>query len=193
MELTNRLVLALKKAIYGRQQEWLTTTDMGANVQITRGRVLEDVIARMQPNQVHAAIIRKDGTVEDLGIANNLRTTAGLNWQADVMGNSTQPASARWIGLTTNATAPAAGDTTLTGEIASGGLIRVACTYNHTADATSYTITASWTASATQTAVAKAGLFNAVSAGTMAFETLLNATATLASGDQLQVTWTVNI
>jgi hypothetical protein len=193
MELTNRLVLALKKAIYGRQQEWLTTTDMGANVQITRGRVLEDVIARMQPNQVHAAIIRKDGTVEDLGIANNLRTTAGLNWQADVMGNSTQPASARWIGLTTNATAPAAGDTTLTGEIASGGLSRVAGTYNHTADATSYTITASWTASATQTAVAKAGLFNAVSAGTMAFETLLNATATLASGDQLQVTWTVNI
>lgn len=193
MELTDRLVLALKKAISGRQQEWLTTKDAGAAVSITRGRSVEEDIARLQPNQVHAAIFRADGTVENLGIATNLRTTAGLDWQADVMGNSTQPAAARFIGLTTNATAPAAGDTTLTSEITTGGLGRVAGTYAHTPGATSYTITASWTASATQTNVAKAGLFTASSAGTMAFETLLNATATLASGDQLQVTWTVNI
>lgn len=193
MELINRLVLALKKAILGRQQEWLTTTDKGAAVSITRGRTIEETIASLKPNQVHAMIIRKDGTREDLGVTNNLRTTAGLNWQADVMGNATQPVSARWVGVTTNATAPAAGDTTLTGEIASGGLSRVLGTYAHTEDATSYTITANWTASATHTAVAKAGLFNASSSGTMAFETLLNATATLASGDQLQVTWTVNI
>ena len=193
MDLLNRVMLALKRALMSRQQEWLTTKDMGAAVSITRGRTVEEDIASLQPNQVHAAIIRKDGTVENLGIATNLRTTAGLNWQADVMGNATQPVSARWIGLTTNATAPAAGDTTLTGEIAAGGLSRAVGTYAHTADATSYTIQATWTATATHTAVAKAGLFNASSAGTMAFETLLNATATLASGDQLQVTWTVNI
>lgn len=193
MELIKRLVLALKKVILGRQQEWLTTTDMGAAVSITRGRTIEEQIAALKPNEVHAMIIRKNGTRENLGVTTNLRTTAGLDWQADVMGNSTQPASARWVGLTTNATAPAAGDTTLTGEIASGGLTRVAGTYAHTPGATSYTITANWTASATHTAVAKAGLFNASSSGTMAFTTLLNATATLASGDQLQVTWTVNI
>lgn len=193
MTLLQKLALALRKALMGRQQEWLTTTDMGASAVITRGRSVEEDIASLRPNEVHAVIYRANGEVENLGISTNLRTTAGLNWQADVMGNSSQPASARWIGLTVNTGAPAAGDTTLTGEIASGGLSRVAGTYAHTADATSYTITASWTASATHTAVHKAGLFNAVSAGTLCFETNLNADATLASGDQLQVTWTVNI
>jgi len=193
MNLRDKLPLSVKKVLYGRQQEWLQTKDSGAGVTITRGRVLQDVIDALQPNQVHAAIIRKNGTVEDLGVSTNLRTTAGLDWQADVMGNATQPASARWIGLTVNTTAPAAGDTTLTGEITTGGLGRAAGTYAHTPGATSYTITASWTASGTHTAVHKAGLFNAASGGTMAFETNLNADATLASGDQLQVTWTVNI
>jgi hypothetical protein len=175
------------------QVEIIPTKDGGAAVTIKRGRGLSETIAQMRPNQVHAMILRKDGSIEDLGVATNLRTNAGADWQADVMGNSTQPASARWIGLTTNATAPAAGDTTLTGEISSGGLARVAGTYAHTPGTTSYTISGSWTASATQTAVHKGGLFNAASAGTMAFETVLNADATLASGDQLQVTWTVNI
>ena len=193
MELINRLVLALKKVIFGRQQEWLTTTDKGAAVSITRGRTIAEDITSLQPNEVHAVIIRKDGTVENLGVSTNLRTTAGLNWQAAVMGNATQPASARNIGLSTDATAPAAGDTTLTGEITTGGLGRVAGTFAHTAGATSYTVQASWTASAAHTNVQKAGLFNALSGGTMAFETMLNAAATLASGDQLQVTWTVNI
>lgn len=83
MELTHRLALALKKALSGRQQEWLTTTDNGAAVSITRGRSVEEDIASLQPNEVHVAIIRKDGAVENLGITANLRTTAGLDWQAD--------------------------------------------------------------------------------------------------------------
>ncbi len=192
MTLRNKLPLPLVKFLFGRQQEWLRTKDSAGSV-ITRGRTVDEDIASLQPNQVHAMIRRADGTIENLGVSTNLRTTAGLNWQADVMGHATQPMSARWIGLTTNTGAPAAGDTTLTGEIASGGLSRVVGTYAHTPDATSYTITASWTASATHTAVHKAGLFNAASGGVMAFETNLNADATLASGDQLQVTWTVNI
>lgn len=193
MKLQEKLPLPLVRFLFGRQQEWLRTNDKGAAVAITRGRTIEETIASLQPNEVHAVIFRKDGTVEDLGVSTNLRTTAGLNWQADVMGHTTQPAEAQYIGLTTNTGAPAAGDTTLTGEISTGGLGRAQGTYAHTPDATSYTITASWTASATHTAVHKAGLFNASSGGTMAFTTNLNADATLASGDQLQVTWTVNI
>ncbi len=175
------------------QVEVIPTRDGGATVSIGRGRGLSDRVVTLRPNEVHAAIIRKDGTVEDLGITSNLRTTAGLDWQADVMGNASQPVSARWIGLTTNATAPAAGDTALTGEITTGGLGRAAGTYAHTAAATSYTISNTFTATATHTAVAKAGLFTATTAGTLAFETLLSTTATLASGDTLAVTWTVNI
>ncbi len=174
------------------QVEVIPTRDGGATVSIGRGRSLSDRVT-MRPNEVHAAIIRKDGTVEDLGITSNLRTTAGLDWQSDVMGNATQPVSARWIGLTTNATAPAAGDTTLTGEITTGGLGRAASTYAHTAGVASYTISNTFTASATHTNVAKAGMFTAASSGTMAFTTMLSATATLVSGDTLLITWTINL
>lgn len=146
-----------------------------------------------KPNEVHAWITRADGTREDLGIAENLRTNAGADWQAAVMGGDTQPASAQYIALTTNATAPAAGDTTLTGEINSGGLARAEGAYTHTNGTTSYKITKTFTATASHTAVAKAGLFNASSSGTMVFETLLASTATLAIDDTLTIEWTVNI
>lgn len=145
------------------------------------------------PNLVHAWISRADGRVEDLGIAENLRTTVGADWQADVMGNATQPVSARWIALTTNATAPAAGDTTLATEISTGGLTRAVGAYTHTASTASYKITNTFTASATHTAVAKAGLFTAITGGTLAFTTLLSSTATLAINDTLTIEWTVNI
>lgn len=152
-----------------------------------------DCAVAHKPNEVHAWVTRADGQVEDLGIAENLRTTVGADWQADVMGNSTQPVSARWIALTTNATAPAAGDTTLTSEIASGGLSRAAGTYSHTASTTSYKITNVFTATSTHTNVAKAGLFNAASTGILVFTTLLSSTATLATNDTLTIEWTVNI
>jgi hypothetical protein len=155
--------------------------------------VIHECATAHGPNLVHAWVGRKDGTTEDLGISENLRTNAGADWQADVMGNTTQPQEAQYIGLTTNASAPAAGDTTLTSEIASGGLTRAQGVYSHTGGTTSYKITYTFTASATHTAVAKAGLFNASSSGTMVFETLLSSTATLASGDTLTIEWTVNI
>lgn len=101
-------------------------------------------------------------------------------------------APANYIGLTANATAPAAGDTTLTGEIASGTLVRAQATYSHTTGAASYTLQKTFTSDQT-VVIAKIGVFNASSAGTMMFETVLNATASLVSGDQLTVTETVNI
>lgn len=155
--------------------------------------MIDECVKAHAPNLVHAWINRADGTREDLGIAENLRTTVGADWQADVMGNSTQPVSARWIALTTNSTAPAAGDTALTGEITTGGLGRAVGTYSHTNGTTSYKITNTFTATASHTAVAKAGLFNAISGGTMVFTTLLSSTATLATNDTLTIEWTVNI
>jgi hypothetical protein len=106
-------------------------------------------------------------------------------------------AGAPWMALTANAGAAAAGDTTLTAEIttAGGGLIRKLGTYAHTAGVASYTITTAFTANgsdALPVTVAKMGTFNSITGGTMAFETLLNATATLTiSGDLLTVTQTV--
>jgi hypothetical protein len=106
-------------------------------------------------------------------------------------------AGAPWMALTANASAAAGADTTLTAEITTGGggLIRKLGTYAHTAGVASYTITTVYTANGSDSlpvTVAKMGTFNSITSGTMAFETLLNATATLTtSGDQLTVTDTV--
>lgn len=133
------------------------------------------------------------GELLNSGESTNLRTNGGADFQADVMGKTTQPAPAQYIALTVNTGAPAAGDTTLTGEIATGGLSRAQGAYAHTNGTTSYTITNTFTASATHTAVHKAGLFNASSSGTLVFETNLSSDVSLVSGDTLTITWTVNI
>lgn len=99
-----------------------------------------------------------------------------------------------WMGLTENATAPAATDTTLAGELAGSGLGRALCTYAHTAGAASYTLTKAFTSADPSTrTVAKAGIFNAQNGGRMVFETLVSPVATLASGDVLTVTSTVSV
>lgn len=113
------------------------------------------------------------------------------------LGTAAQPAAFNFVALTANAAAPAAGDTTLAGEIttAGGGLVRKQATFAHTAGTNTSTLTATFTATASDAlpvTVAKIGVFNAGSSGTMGYETLLNATATLsASGDNVTVTETV--
>jgi hypothetical protein len=104
-----------------------------------------------------------------------------------------------YIALTANSTAPAAGNTTLTGEIttAGGGLLRAQAVYAHTNGTATFTLTKTFTANgsdALPVTVAKIGVFNASSAGTMGFETLLNSTATLnASGDNVAITDTFTV
>ncbi len=129
-----------------------------------------------------------------------MRTQAGTDFLAAQMaGSASATAVAKWVALTANATAPAIGDTTLTGEIttAGGGLIRAAGAYAHTAGTNTYTVTNTFTANgsdALPATTAKIGVFTATSGGTLVFETLLSATATLsASGDQLTVTQTVTL
>lgn len=116
---------------------------------------------------------------------------------AATYGTSAQPAAMNYLALTANTTAPAAGDTTLTGEIATagGGLIRKQATYAHTNGTSTATLTATFTANgsdALPVTIGKVGAFNASSAGTMGLETLLSPTATIsASGDNTTVTSTI--
>jgi len=122
----------------------------------------------------------------------NLRTNAGADWQAAVMGTtSAQPASCNYIAVSNDATAPAATDTTLASEIAANGLSRAQGTYAHTNGTSSYTIQKVFSATGTQ-ASQKTALFNASSAGTMCFENTYTQ-VTVNNGDTLTVTWTVNI
>lgn len=127
-------------------------------------------------------------------------TTAGVDMICSALGDSSgsRAAAATYLALTANVTAVSAGDTSLTGEITTGGggLIRAAATYAHTPGAASYTLTKTFTANGSDSlpvTIGKVGVFNASSSGTMPWARLLSATATIsASGDTLTVTETIS-
>ena len=133
------------------------------------------------------------GDVETIH-THNLRTNAGADFQKNQM-SGTAAAVANFIGVTANATAASAADTTLTAEETLNGLARATGTFNGgAAGTTSYTLSKTFTYSGgSPITLAKAGMFNAATVGTMVFEAVFGSTATLVSGDQITVTWTVNI
>jgi hypothetical protein len=116
---------------------------------------------------------------------------------AQHMSTSAQPAAFNYVGLTATNTAPASGDTTLAGEIttAGGGLLRAQATYAHTAGTNTTTLTKTFTANGSDVlpvTLAAIGVFNASTAGTLAYHTLLSSTAPLTNvGDNVTITETV--
>lgn len=109
-------------------------------------------------------------------------------------------APANWIALSNNATAPAATDTTLAGELnaAGGGLNRALATYGHTTGATTYTLTKTFTANASDVppkTIEKIGVLQAQNLGRMLFSTAITngQEPVLNSGDQLTITETVTM
>jgi len=97
---------------------------------------------------------------------------------------------ARYMALTENAGAANATDTVLTGEITTGGCGRALATYAHTGGAATYTMTKSFSVTASFPAIHKGALFSAstlTAAGIMVFEAVLNADANVISGDTLQI------
>lgn len=102
---------------------------------------------------------------------------------------------ARFMALTENASAAAAGDTTLTGELTTGGCGRALATFAHTAGTTTFTLVKAFTVTATFPAIHKMGLFfhSTASTGPLLFETVLNADASVVNGDTLTITETVTL
>jgi hypothetical protein len=256
------------------QIEVLPSLTDHAVVRVIRGREIIEELAVVRPNEFHAAVYHAvDDVWEDVGVSHNLRTTVGLDWEAQVLGgllpgsvgspatatsatsltvtgtplvanalkgmviiadngtsaptwanigsnttsvitvdawsNGTPGATAaftilpggmpaRYVGITTDTGAPAAGDTTLASEETTNGLTRALATYAHTGGVSSYTqaITFTYTGSTLKT-IHKAGAFTAstnTAGGIMVFETLLSNDASVnASGDAIAGTWTVNI
>lgn len=126
-------------------------------------------------------------------------TNAGKDFIAAQIGGAGGTATAAYLALTANSTAPAVGDTSLTAEIAtaSGGLVRALGTYAHTGGTSTYTISKTFTANGSDSlpvTVAKVGLLTAASSGTLVFATALSPTATLSAvGDTLTITQTVTL
>lgn len=128
-------------------------------------------------------------------------TTTGRDFVAkQVAGAASATAVAKFVAVTANATAPAAGDTTLTAEIttAGGGLIRQTGIYAHTGGTATFTITSTFTANgsdALPVTLAKRGIFDQLAVGgTLVYESLITPTATLSAvSDSLVLTDTVTI
>ncbi len=127
--------------------------------------------------------------------------TAGKDWAASALGDrsGSRAAVADYLALTANSTSPAAGDTALTAEIATagGGLLRKQATYAHTTGASTYTLTATFTANGSDSlpvTVAKVGVFNASSGGAMPWSSLLSPSALFsAAGDSSTITETITL
>lgn len=129
-----------------------------------------------------------------------LLTNAGKDHNArQIAGAASATAVAKWVAITANTTTPVVGDTTLTGEIVTGGggLIRQVGVYAHTNGTGTYTLTSTFTANGSDSlpvTIGKRGVFNAASAGDMVFSTLVTPTATLSAvGDSLVITDTVTL
>jgi hypothetical protein len=106
------------------------------------------------------------------------------------------PASARFMGLTTNSGAAAAADTALTGEITTGGCGRALAAYAHTMGNATFTLQKTFSVTSSFTAIHKMGLFaclTSAGADPLLFESVLNADATVANGDSLTVTDTMTV
>jgi len=102
-------------------------------------------------------------------------------------------AGTAWVAVTTTAVTPAAGDTTLSGEMTTLGFARALGTYAHTAGTNATTNTVTYTATGTATNVQASGLFNQLAVGgTLSHEATFTATS-FVSGDQLGLTWTLNL
>jgi hypothetical protein len=105
-------------------------------------------------------------------------------------------ASVRFMALTTDSAAASASHTTLASEITTNGVGRALATYAHTFGNATLTLQKAYSPSGTFTAIHRMGLFCALSsagADPMVFETVLNADASVVSGDTLTVTDTITL
>jgi len=100
-----------------------------------------------------------------------------------------------YIASTQSSFTPAAGDTTLIGEISTNGLTRAdATTKSHSNGTNSTTVEHTFTASGNFTDVLASATFVAGSAGTMGHEAnFTTGSGTLTTSDTLKITWTLNL
>lgn len=97
----------------------------------------------------------------------------------------------RYVALTENAGAASAATTTLTGELTTGGCGRALATYAHTLATGTFTLAKTFSVSGTFPAIHKCALSQyATASSQVGFEVVLNADASVVSGDSLALTYT---
>jgi len=126
-----------------------------------------------------------DGQVKDDRLLKNLVVTVGKNFVASRM-VGTAAAVMDHMAIGSDSTAPAAGDSALGAEL---GRVSLA---SGTATTNVVTYTATFGTGIGTGAITEAGIFNAITAGTMLCRTVF-AVVNKAANDSLSVTWTVTI
>jgi hypothetical protein len=128
-----------------------------------------------------------DGELKEMREIDNLVVTAGKNHIADRLSSSPTGAAMGWMAIGTGSTAAAAGDTALGTEIDRNATTSI------TDSANVVTYVGNWAAGdGTNSAITEAGIFNAVSVGTLLARAVFTAINKGAS-DTLAITWTVTV
>lgn len=154
-------------------------------------------------NRVFVQHIR-EGKVIGTTVSYNDRVDKGADLQGSLMSGQslnsiTSPLPPVYVAVSSSTLTPAKGDTTLTGELSGDGLDRaIGTVQNYIAPtvldgAASYDVYKQFTYSGAGATARSAALFDASSSGNMFVEDNFAADATLASGDLLEITWSVNI
>lgn len=128
----------------------------------------------------------KHGKLKQLREIDNLIVTTGRDAIIERLDSSPTTAQPSHMSLGTSGTAPAAGNTTLTGEPT-----RVALSSN-TSSGGVLTLVGNWGAGAATGSWSEAGVFNASTTGTMYSRAVFTTIAKGAS-DTLQITWTYTL
>ena len=132
----------------------------------------------------------RDGLLVDHSHHPGVLTTLGQNFIEDQLGDSPATDSAKWIGLSNDATGPSAAWVVLPAEIAANGLGRAVGTYVDDGDG-SWNITKTFSVTGTQSCQLT-GLYWAVSGSFLLCAdtfTLVNAE----DGDSLEIVWSLSV
>jgi hypothetical protein len=133
----------------------------------------------------------RDGVVISVMERDNIVTTVGKNALATLLNSASAGTSVvTHMGFGTSATAVAVGDTVLGVELSGGGYARQAVTRsNPSGNVVQYVATL--TNISTNPTIQEAGLFSAVTAGTLFAHQLTGAVNLATTADSLQVTWQI--
>ena len=103
---------------------------------------------------VTGVLYDENNNIKQKFVKHNLITSIGFDFVSNCLGSTTRPKPISQIGVGTNNTAPALGDTNL------GALkLKKACTYTHTAGTTSLIFQTSFGAGEATGALVEAGIF----------------------------------
>lgn len=140
--------------------------------------------------RVHIVITGEDGTVKEDRVEENLVVTSGLTYIRDRISSGTPPGLITHMGLGTAVDIPVAGNTTLTTALGTRGTVTIT-----TPSATSILYASSFAAGAPAAgtnAITEAGLFTAVTGGTMLCRVKFDP-INKAAADTMTVNWTINL